>query len=275
MSSNKNITNIFHPAPYLERQVSPVLENNNMTAEIVWTYLIARKYESDLPLLVNKLCGHEEDLPNNAKIWLETYLYPTRIRKEEGKYWRSRADLAIGCIGHVGGKEAQIRADGDWICIAESKWFDDIHPNSRFSNILQFSQLIEHALLLHDKNGKFPERVYVTLITPEYFKDQKGPFSRRDYWEKYQDYTTDRKLLENDLRLCPLTFLKHDVETLTRRIGALTLNWVTFENLLGLPNLVEHHIPGKYRTTRKTWKQVFGEMNRQDLFVELTKELER
>jgi hypothetical protein len=75
--------------------------------------------------------------------------------------------------------------------------------------------------------------------------------------------------------LCPLSFFKHDVETLTRRIGALTLNWITFENLLGLPNLVKHHIPGKFPTTRKTSKQVFGEMKRQDLFVELKKEFER
>jgi hypothetical protein len=166
-------------------------------------------------------------------------------------------------------RESQIRSNGNWICIAESKWFDDIHINSRFPEILQLSQLIDHALLLHGRNGKFPERVYVTLITPRYFKDQLGNFSERNYWKKYRDYTGDKKLLEKDLGLCPLPFLKHDLRTMISRIGALKLNWVTFEELLGLSNLVEDHIPGKYRTTRDAWRQIFIEMGEEDLYLEL------
>ena len=265
--------NLMHPTYYIQRKIAPNLSKNKMDIEIVWTYLVAKKYENDQPLLASKLCGYEESVPRNAKIWLEAYLYPTRVRREEGKYWKTRCDLAIGCMDLVNGSERQIRADGDWICIAESKWFDDIHPNPRFPNVLQFSQLIEHALLLHDKNGKFPERVHVTLITPKYFKDRQRPFSERNYWNKYQDYTADRKLLENDLRLCTLHFLKHDVETLIRRINALTLNWVTFEDLLALPDLVEHHVPGKYRATRQTWEQVFSEMDSRDIFLEMTRKV--
>ena len=263
--------NILHPSAYVKRQIKPLIENNTISAEVVWTYLVARKYQNDLPKLVGKLCGQEETLPRNAKIWLEVYLSPTRIWKEEQKSWRTRADLAIGCIERVAEKDAEIRSDGDWICIAESKWFDDIHQNPKFPEILQLSQLIEHALLLHDKKGNFPERVYVTLITPRYFKDQLGQFSERNYWKKYRDYTADKKLLEKDLGLCPLPFLKHDLETLTNRISVLKLNWVTFEELLGLSDLVEDHIPGKYRTTLKTWEQVFKEIHREDLFVELSK----
>jgi len=267
MNLGKRFTPIFHPPPYFERQILPAINSNNMTAEIVWTYLIARKYENDLPALVRLLCGQEEHIPSDAKIWLEVYPHPTRIRRDEGMYWKTRADLAIGRIEHVGGKQAQIRANGDWICIAESKWFDDIHPNARYPNILQLPQLIEHALLLHDRNGKFPERVYVTLVTPAYFKDQKSPFSERQYRKKYREYKEATKNLENDLRLCLLRFLKHDVEMLISRIGTLTLNWITFEDLLGLPNLVERHVPGKYRTTFETWDQVFNEMGRADLLV--------
>jgi hypothetical protein len=212
---------------------------------------------------------NDSTLPSDAKIWLEAYLYPTRIRKEEGKYWKTRADLAIGCIEQVGGKQEQIRANGDWICIAESKWFDDIHPNARYPNILQLSQLIEHALLLRDRNGRFSERVYVTLVTPVYFKDQKNPFSERQYRNKFLEYKAASKQLENDLRLCPLRFLKHDIEMLVSRIEALALNWVTFEDMLGLPNLVEYHVPGKYRTTLETWDQVLDKMGRADLLVDL------
>jgi len=183
--------NILHPAPYVKRQIKPVIGNNTMSAEIVWTYLVARKYQNDLSELAGKLCGQEETLPPNTKIWLEVYLSPTRIWEEERKSWRTRADLAIGCIEPIAGKEAEIRSNGDWICIAESKWFDDVHQNSRFPGIYQLSQLIEHAILLHNRNGDFPRRIYVTLITPKYFKDQLGKFSERNYWKKYRDYTKD------------------------------------------------------------------------------------
>lgn len=263
----KKLTNIFHPALYLEKQVSPLITKNEIDKEIVWTYLVAKKFQNDLPRLINLLCGRDENIPPNSKIWLESYLYPTRVRIEEEKYWKSRADLAVGFLQNVKGRENQIRADGEWICIAESKWFDDIHPNSRFKGIYQYSQLIEHALLLHDKNGKFPERVYITLMTPEYFKNQENPFSERTYRRKYFKYKADRKLLENDLRLCPLNFLKHDITALINRIDALTLNWITFEDLLGLPNLVEHHIPGKYRTRRNSWKEILNEIDKPEIFL--------
>jgi hypothetical protein len=132
------------------------------------------------------------------------------------------------------------------------------------------AQIIDHALLLHDSKGKFPEKVYVTLLTPEYFKEGFGKFSHRDYTEKYEEYRNKPGKLENDLKLCPLPFLKHNIETLISRINALKLNWVTFEELLGLPNLVEDHIPDCHRVTIGSWEKVFSEMGRQDLFRELS-----
>lgn len=270
MNSEKYDSRILHPAPYVERQVKPAIKSNNMAAEVVWTYLVVRAYQSDQQALVKKLCGRNETLPDNSMTWLEAYLHPTRIRQEEVKYWRSRADLSMGHLELTEDREYQIRSNGSWVCICESKWFDDIHQNSRFPEILQLSQLIEHALLIHDNGGKFPERVYVTLITPQYFKERQGKFSERKYWKKFNDYTTDMALLEKDLRLCPLPFLKHDLKILISRVDTLKLNWVTFEDLLGLSDLVEDHIPGKYRTTRDTWKQVFKEMGREDIFIELT-----
>ena len=77
--------------------------------------------------------------------------------------------------------------------------------------------------------------------------------------------------MEKDLLLCDLPFSEFDFDILINRIDALKLNWVTFEELLGLSNLVEDHIPGKHMTTRDSWEQVFFEMGRKDLLIELMK----
>jgi len=114
------------------------------------------------------------------------------------KCWRSRADLSVGHLEVVNDRDAQIRANGEWINIVESKWYDDIHPNPKYPQILQLSQLIEHALLLHDTSGNFPKRVYVTLLTPQYFKNKEGPFSERDYQEKFNKYKSDTIVLKSD-----------------------------------------------------------------------------
>ena len=41
------------------------------------------------------------------------------------------------------------------------------------------------------------------------------------------------------------------------------------ENLLGLKNLVQTKIPGKFKTTRDSWEQVFLELNMEKHFKEL------
>ncbi|HPD60872.1 MAG TPA: hypothetical protein PKV48_03820 [Thermodesulfobacteriota bacterium] len=255
MYSNNKSEIIITPPLYKMGRICPAIRDNDRTKEVVWTYLVAKRYKKNLSALVKCLCGCEEKLPDDPNIWLEAYLYPTQRLTEEEKYWKTRADLAIGFLENVPRRENQIRAKGDWLCIAESKWFDDIHKNSRFPETYQLSQLIEHAILLSDINGEFPKRVYVSLITPRYFKERLGQFSRNKvYQSKYECYKSDKKSLEDDLRLCTLHFNEGcDLETLISRIDALRLNWVTFEELLRLSNLVQDHIPGKYKVTRDNW----------------------
>jgi hypothetical protein len=225
--------------------------------------------------LAKSLCSKSEQLPTDAKIWLESYLYPSRIRQEEQKAWKTRCDMAIGHFELAKSRDNQIQSNGEWVCIAESKWFSDIHVNDKFPEINQLTRIIDHALLLHDKRGRFPERVYVTLITPRYFKERRGKFSDRLYWSKYNDYKLDPKKLENDLRLCPFQPLKHDIATLISRIEVLSLRWVTFEELLGLPNLVVDHVPKKHRVTINSWKEVFVEMGELELYNNLLGKFER
>ncbi|MFO7971230.1 MAG: hypothetical protein ACQETR_14405 [Thermodesulfobacteriota bacterium] len=264
-----NRCEIFHPGPYVERQIAPALKNNDLSKEVVWTFLVARKYQDNQESLVERICGVAEELPEGARIWLETYLHPTRRRQEEVKCWRSRADLSLGHLEIVSDRESQIRANGEWVSIVESKWYDDIHSNPEYPKILQLSQLIEHALLLHDIEGNFPERVYVTLLTPQYFKNQEGPFSDRNYQQKFEKYKSSPTELKTDLQLCPLAFLSHDLDTLLGRIDSLVLRWVTFEELLELPPLVSHKVPGKYKTNFWSWEQVFSQIGMKSTYYDL------
>lgn len=248
---------IYRPPGYIEKQISPVISADNLSREVVWTYLVALKHHDDQQSLVNKLCGSVETLPGDSKIWIEAYMHPTRTLREEVKWWRSRADLAIGYLKGVKGRKHQIQGSGEWINIVEAKFYDDIHPNSKYPEIYQYSQIIEHALLLHDSSGNFPERVYVTLLTPRHFKESRESLSHRRYKEKFEEYNRDKSILRSDLKLCPLRFLEYDLDTLLSRIDSLILRWVTFEDLLGLPDLVNHRVPGKYQVTVTSWEQVF------------------
>jgi hypothetical protein len=257
--------NVMHPPGYVQEQIRPCIRDDKMDAEVVWTYVLAKKYEKDVPALTKLLCGSDVEPPTLGPIWLEPYLHPTRERAHEKNKWKTRADLAIGHIVKVPDRKLQIQAGGDWICITESKWFSDMHPNEAFPYISQLAQTIDHALLMHDGSGRFPERVYVTLLTPRYFTSLKNPFSNMQYYEKFKLYQEDKEALKRDLSLCPLPFLEFDKRTLLRRVDVLRLNWVTFEEALGVDHLVEPCVPGKYRTSRTSWDQVFTEIDEEDV----------
>jgi len=74
---------IFHPGPYIEKQIAPALKANDLSKEVVWTYLVARKYQYNQGIFAKKICGVAEELPGEAKIWLEAYLHPTRRTHEK------------------------------------------------------------------------------------------------------------------------------------------------------------------------------------------------
>jgi hypothetical protein len=64
----------------------------------------------------------------------------------------------VGYIEPIAGKDAEIGSNGDWICIAESKWFDDIHRNSKYPEIYQltFEELLGLSSLVEDRvPGKY------------------------------------------------------------------------------------------------------------------------
>ncbi len=264
-------SSFMQPPNYVKNQVCPLIESNDMRSmekEIMWTYLVKLKYEKNVSTLVKKLCFHEETLPENPQIGIETPLYPDET---------CRADMAVGFIEEVPGSSNQIRSNGEWFCIAESKWYDDVHPNPNFPEINQLCQKIEHAILVPKKDGTFPKRVYVTLITPDCFRNPSNannPIFRREYQHIFKTYKEDKTVLKEALLKYNSEFLLCNTGTLIDRIAALEgLNWITFEELLGgIPNLVDKDIlrtPDPFRVTRKTWKEVFAEVELEERFSEL------
>lgn len=249
----------MHPPNYEKIQISPVIKNNDMGKEVVWTYLVARKFndENNHATLAQILCGDDKMITENSKIWLEAYLQPTRER--EGEIWKTRADLAIGCIEKNDGSKLQIRSSGNSVCICEAKYGSDIHYNKKYP-VDQLARVIEHAILLHDQQAIYPEHVYVTLITPQSFWNQD-----RDYQNIYEKYEKDKSLIAKHLQTCDLKFKNHiDYDFLKERLSRLKFKRVTFEKLLGLSDPV---------TEFKTWKEVLIKIKREDLFDKLTKQL--
>jgi len=237
---------------------------NQLEKEVLWTYIVGKKYEDgkyhkDLA----KILGTEDErIPDDSKIWIEAFLQPTRVNEHNS--WKTRADLSMGCLEKIEGSELQICSNGNWVCICEAKWNADVHYDKK-DEVNQLAKLIEHALLLHNQDGGYPERVYVTLITPQYFKDKIKDKDYQNIISKYQD---DKNLILNDLQECKLQFQNYvDYNFLKERLARLILNWVTFEELLELPNLVEDHKP-----TFDSWKKVFMQMGRMDLYNKLLSE---
>jgi hypothetical protein len=242
----------------------------------LWTYLLARLYQNRINDLVLKLCSCKEDTTMATTIYLESPLYPSRI--QTNRY--AKPDLSVGCLKINKGSKRQLKSNGEWICVAEIKWLDELiqpdtwkhQKNSDLPHINQFAKLIEHALLLQDKYGNFPERVYVNLITPRYFKDNGHNFKEKIYKDIYYKYKNDKDELLKDLKKCSIDFKNpnHNDDILEKRVNNLTLNWITFEELLGLNDLVSNdNQKNEPKTNRDSWRQVFNEMNRTDLIKEL------
>lgn len=69
-------SSLKHPADHVKVKIGPVIKvNKDMTKEIVWTYLVARKYKNDYENLAEKLGVKEETMPNEPKIWISDSKY--------------------------------------------------------------------------------------------------------------------------------------------------------------------------------------------------------
>ncbi|MCY4090694.1 MAG: hypothetical protein OXF62_07740 [Caldilineaceae bacterium] len=212
--------------------------------EAVWTFLIACGYAisgiEGIEKLTTIITGSSMGQPSDAKIWLEAQLYPSR--KHEGN---TSIDLALGTIslrdGTKGGIEL-MNCSSSWVCFCEMKWFSDISKETTHDlHRNQLARVIENAIFFNDKAGcsdqsnvRYPDRIYVALVTPKVFRDAN--VKSRLYQYKFENYRADSTYLLNDLESSALE-LRDGSAKLAKRLERLScLCWSTYDDIFA-------HIP--------------------------------
>jgi hypothetical protein len=179
------------------------------------------------------------------KIWLEALPYPPR--EKEGN---TNLDMALGRISRrtLGKKENHSETKGNgieygggggFICFCEMKWYSDISKSvTHDQHRNQLVRVIDNALSFEDKEGGLPERIFVTLVTPEVFKDRK-PKSRL-YAYKFEEYANKKAIFE-DLAGCDLVYrpnitgekeIEEKLSQIEKRLQRHELKWATYEGLV-------------------------------------------
>lgn len=204
--------------------------------EQVWTFLIGCGYalcgEDGIRKLARILTGSDQAKPLLNKIWFE--FLPLPPRRGEGK---TSIDLALGTISCRKQTKGGIQLDDSeqtWICFCEMKYNSDISSGTTHdSQRNQFLRVIENALCFQN-SGRYADKVFVTLVTPGVFR--YANVKSRLYQYKYEEYKNDPTKIIGDLQECSLM---HRVQTnwryptdIVRRLENLSLNWVTYEELL-------------------------------------------
>jgi hypothetical protein len=92
------------------------------------------------------------------------------------------------------------------------------------------------------------------LITPACFKDGGSLSDKRLYQKKFSQYDKDRKHLLAELESCTLPFYPGmGSKVFADRLDVLKLNWVTFEDLLGIKELL---YPMDFSKNRGVWEKI-------------------
>ncbi|WP_339683109.1 hypothetical protein [Gimesia maris] len=218
--------------------------------EEVWTLLLVYGYavcgKKSLLDLANVLTGTKQE--SVTKSWLEMKPMPPR-KGVSGKSERnSQIDLLVGDItkrsktkGGVKYK-SKPREDDGWACFVEAKWLSDIAVKTTHDwERNQLARVIETALTFQG-DGQWPSRVYVTLLTPAIFKTPRESSASRLYAYKWWEYVNEDgninlEAIRTDIdrsRVAARTDTKGWTypDDLDERLGHLSMNWVTYEDLL-------------------------------------------
>ena len=227
--------------------------------EQVCTFLIACGYalcgEDGIKELTKILTGSDQTKRLHSGIWFE--FMPLPPRKGEGN---TSVDLALGTISCRKQTKGGMQLDDSvntWVCFCEMKYNSDISKTTTHdSQRNQLLRVIENALCFHSSDaGRYADKVYVTLVTPEVFKCAN--VKSRLYQNKYEVYRNDPTKIIGDLHNCsqqPNWSYQTDT-AMAKRINNFSLNWITYEELLAnLPYREETLHSGILLKLRRFWE---------------------
>jgi hypothetical protein len=235
---------------YLGSQARGGLED-----ERVWTHLFTYGFVAprvDVPrglaalsaALTDGACAGRQP----ARAVLEMQPLSARCGRRGETETNSEIDLTVGDLARRPARGGQgMSASGigfwptsvpTWINLAEAKWLSDIAYRTTYDpGRNQLARVIETALTFQNQacTPSFPEQVFVTLLTPAYFKASRNR-RKRHYASLFREYETDKSALLQDIgdalidpRNQPGVFVR---PKMVERVEALRLKWVTFEDLL-------------------------------------------
>jgi len=205
--------------------------------EKLWNFLIA----SILDKKNNKsryIRKFTDDLvtEDGFDIWFESQPLPPR--EDEGN---TALDFSFGDIKRRGYTKSGIEYDlveDSFVCFVEGKLFSDCSTRVRKDPLRnQLIRIIENLLCFQSK-GKFPDKLYFTLLTPKLFKNNKGSklycYKMQEYWDEESDAVRRDNILR-DIGLCrnerrdKLSWRYPDIH---ERLDRLNISWVTYEEIL-------------------------------------------
>jgi hypothetical protein len=211
-----------------------------MEYEQVWTYLVADILDTaaDQAPYLRLLCGDAVPCGGpRVEPWFEAQPLSPRLGTPKVDHEsNTEMDLVFGAVARRGQDGSGIAFDpawpGSWACFVEAKFYSDCDcriTNDPFRN--QLERDIE-SLLCFQGNGRFPERLFFTLLTPRRFKDRPRT---RLYGYRMREYLENKELVIEDIRAFATPGRSNYGQVypdVHERVGVLTLTWATFDEIV-------------------------------------------
>ena len=184
---------------------------------------------------IELFCNKEIGIDSDLDVWYESKPIPPRKGESGKSEGNTKLDLAFGNIRLRKNTQSGIEYDperkGSWVCFVEGKLLSD--SSTRVSYDLLRNQIIRviENLLCFQKDGKFPQDLFFTLLTPRLFRE--NPESKL-YGYKMGEYKNPKNIMD-DIKLSSI--LERYQEgwnypgDLEDRIKLLKINWVTYEEI--------------------------------------------
>jgi len=214
-----------------------LVADNRWWNEKVWTYLVADILANspNSERYVQMLCGGDVVTGRTRDVWFEAQPMGPRKGTRDETESNTTLDLALGDVCVRGNSAAGIaysKADTSWTCFVEAKVLSDCSADVTHDPLRnQLTRVIE-CVLCFQSSACFPDKVFFTLLTPRLFRD--NPMSRL-YGYKFREYEQDRRRILDDIarsRIPRRIDLDWKYPDLERRLDALRLSWVTYEEIL-------------------------------------------